>query len=229
MLTVIHDIKAVRRNDPASKSIIEVLLCHTPLHAIIAHRIIHPLYKIHIPILPRFLSQINRFFTGIEIHPGAEIGPGFFIDHGMGVVIGETSKLGKNCILFHNVTLGGTGKHTGKRHPTLGDNVYIGTASILLGPIKVGNNVKIGANTFIIMHDVPDNATVIGCPGRIVKLNGKQVNMELPKTKEPEEEKPKKNKNNTGKNKNNTKNNKNNTSNTNIKIKTIKVKTPKNR
>ncbi len=189
MLTAIQDITAVRKNDPAAKNIVEVLLCHTPLYAILFHRLIHPLYKIHIPILPRFLSQINRFFTGVEIHPGAEIGPGFFIDHGIGVVIGETTKIGKNCIIFHNVTLGGTGKHVGKRHPTIGDNVYIGTASILLGPIKVGNNVKIGANSFIIMHDVPDNATVIGCPGRIVKLNGKKVNKELPETKDSEDEK----------------------------------------
>jgi len=120
-----------------------------------------------------------RFLTGIEIHPGAKIGRGFFIDHGMGTVIGETVEIGKNCTLFHNVTLGGTGKHKGKRHPSVGNNVVIGTGAILLGPIKVGNNVKIGADTFIINKNVPDNSTVVGTPGKIVKLNGKKVNIKL--------------------------------------------------
>lgn len=176
------DFKAVRKNDPAAKSILEVVLCYTTLHAIIFHRLIHPLHKMKIPILPRFLSQLNRFLTGIEIHPGAEIGEGFFIDHGMGVVIGETVEMGKNCVLFHNVTLGGTGNHVGKRHPTLGDNVLIGTASTILGPIKIGSNVKIGATSVIIMHDVPDNCTVVGAPGRIVKLDGQKVDLPLQKT-----------------------------------------------
>jgi len=117
------------------------------------------------------------------MHPGAKIGKGFFIDHGMGVVIGETTEIGDNCVLFHNVTLGGTGKHKGKRHPTLGNNVMVGTGAILLGPINVGNNVKIGANTFILMQDVPDNTTVAGTPGRIVRINGQSVSIKLSPSK----------------------------------------------
>lgn len=183
MFKTIDDIKAVKRNDPAAKNYVEVVLCHSPLHAIMLHRLAHPLYKIGVPVLPRFISTCGRFLTGVEIHPGAKIGKGFFIDHGTGVVIGETSEIGDNCVLFHNVTLGGTGKHIDKRHPTVGNNVLIGTGAILLGPITVGNNVKIGADTTIIMKDVPDNCTVVGVPGRIVKLNGKRVHIPLKKTK----------------------------------------------
>jgi serine O-acetyltransferase len=173
-----EDIKAIYKNDPAAKNI-EFLL-YPGLQSIIIHRYIsHPLYKLKIPFIPRLISQIMRFLTGIEIHPGAEIGKGLFIDHGMGVVIGETAKIGNNCVLFHNITLGGTGKHQGKRHPTIGNNVLIGSGAIILGPIKVGNNVKIGANTFIINKNVPDNCTVVGDPGMIVKLNGKKVKKEL--------------------------------------------------
>ena len=177
-----EDVKAIYKNDPAAKTI-EFLL-YPCLHAIVIHRYLaHPLYKIKIPFIPRLLSQLSRFFTGIEIHPGAKIGKGFFIDHGMGTVVGETAVIGKNCTLFHNVTLGGTGKHTGKRHPTLGDNVLIGTAATILGPITIGSNVKIGAETVIINHNVPDNCTVVGAPGRIVKLNGKKVDLLLKKIK----------------------------------------------
>ena len=173
-----EDIKAIYRNDPSVKNI-EFLL-YPSLHSIVVHRYIsHPLYKIKIPFIPRLISQIMRFLTGIEIHPGATIGRGFFIDHGMGTVIGETAEIGKNCTMFHNVTLGGTGKDEGKRHPTIGDNCTIGTGAILLGKLNVGNNVKIGADTFIINKNVPDNATVVGTPGRIVKLNGKKVDREL--------------------------------------------------
>lgn len=173
-----EDIKAIYRNDPAVKNI--EFLVYPGLWAIIIHRYIsHPLNTIKIPFIPRLISQISRFLTGIEIHPGARIGKGLFIDHGMGIVIGETAELGKNCVLFHNVTLGGTGKHQGKRHPTLGDNVLVGTGSVLLGPIQIGNNVKIGANTFIINHNVPDNCTVVGSPGKIVKINGEKVNTKL--------------------------------------------------
>jgi serine O-acetyltransferase len=143
----------------------------------------HRLYRWGVPFLPRLISQVMRFFTGIEIHPGAEIGKGFFIDHGMGVVIGETAVIGKNCVMFHNVTIGGTGKHTGKRHPTIGDNVLIGTAATLLGPMKVGDNAKIGAETFIINHDVPDGSTVVGTPGRVVRLNGKRANIKLKRSR----------------------------------------------
>ena len=176
------DIKAIYRNDPAAKNI-EFLL-YPCFHAIVVHRYIsHPLYVLRIPFIPRLISQIIRFLTGIEIHPGAKIGKGLFIDHGMGVVIGETSEIGENCVIFHNVSLGGTGKHKGKRHPTIGNNVLIGTAATLLGPINIGNNVKIGAETFIINHDVPSNATVVGVPGRIVRLNGKKVNIKLKKSK----------------------------------------------
>ncbi|MCK4404558.1 MAG: serine O-acetyltransferase [candidate division Zixibacteria bacterium] len=182
MLSIIEDIKAIYRNDPAVRNI-EFLL-YPGLHAILIHRFTHLLWRMKIPLIPRLLSQISRFFTGIEIHPGARIGKRFFIDHGTGVVIGETTQIGDNCVLFHNVTLGGTGKHKGKRHPTIGNNVMIGTGAILLGPIKVGNNVKIGANTFILMRDVPDNTTVAGTPGRIVKVNGQGVDIRLPKSGE---------------------------------------------
>ena len=182
-----EDFKAIVANDPALKGNFlkrtEVIL-YPGLYAVIFHIYIsHPLYLLKIPFFPRLVSQIMRFFTGIEIHPGAKIGKGFFIDHGMGVVIGETAEIGKNCLFYHSVTLGGTGNHTGKRHPTIGDNVMIGTHSTLLGPISVGGNVKIGAETTIIMHDVPSGATVVGTPGRIVKLNGKHCDKELEKTK----------------------------------------------
>lgn len=173
-----EDIKAIYKNDPAVKNI-EFLL-YPGLHAIFMHRYIsHPLYSFGLPFFPRLISQVMRFFTGIEIHPGAKIGKGLFIDHGIGIVIGETAEIGNKCVMFHNVTLGGTGKHKGKRHPTIGNNVLIGTGATLLGPIKVGNNVNIGAETFIINKNVSDNCTVVGIPARIVKLNGKKVNKEL--------------------------------------------------
>lgn len=173
-----EDIKAIYRNDPAAKNI-EFLL-YPGLHAITIHRFIsHPLYNWKIPFVPRLISQIMRFLTGIEIHPGAKIGKGFFIDHGMGVVIGETAEIGRNCVMFHNVTLGGTGKDKGKRHPTIGNNVLIGAGAKVLGPMKIGNNVKIGANTFIINSDIPDNCTVVGSPAKIVRLNDRKVNKEL--------------------------------------------------
>jgi serine O-acetyltransferase len=178
-----EDIMAIYKNDPALMGNvfkkIEVIL-YPGLYAIVIHRYIsHPLDYIKIPFIPRLISQIMRFLTGIEIHPGAKIGRGFFIDHGMGVVIGGTAVIGKNCVLFHNVTLGGTGKHIGKRHPTLGDNVLVGTGSILLGPITVGSNVKIGADSTIINKNIPSNCTVVGTPAKIVRLNGKKLNLEL--------------------------------------------------
>lgn len=175
-----EDIKAILKNDPAVRNI-EFLL-YPGLWSILVHRhLSHPLFEIKIPFIPRLISQIMRFLTGIEIHPGAKIGKGFFIDHGMGIVIGETAEIGKNCVMFHNVTLGGTGKHSGKRHPTIGDNVFIGTGSVLLGPIKIGNNVKIGADTIIVNKNIPNNCTVVGTPGKIVRLNGKEVDIELKK------------------------------------------------
>lgn len=182
MLSVIEDVKAIYRNDPAARNL-EILL-YSGFHAILVHRFTHLIWRLGIPFFPRLLSQMSRFLTGVEIHPGAQIGKGFFIDHGMGVVIGETTEIGENCVLFHNVTLGGTGKHKGKRHPTIGDNVMIGTGAIILGPVRVGSNVRIGANTFILMRDVPDNTTVAGTPGRIVKIDGQEVSMKLPRSRE---------------------------------------------
>ena len=174
------DIRAILRNDPAARGL-EPLL-YPGLHAIVAHRYLsHPLYRVRLRFLARLLSQVMRFLTGVEIHPGARIGKGLFIDHGMGVVIGETAILGENCVLYHNVTLGGTGKHRGKRHPTVGDNAVIGTGATLLGPIIIGDNARIGAETFIINHDVPGNATVVGAPGRIVRLDGRKISRKLRK------------------------------------------------
>ena len=185
---LISDLKAVHTNDPAAKNYIETFFCHTPLHAIILHRISHFFHaRLRIPIFPRLVSVFARWWTGVEIHPGAKIGKSFFIDHGMGVVIGETSVIGDNCVMFHNVTMGGTGKHHGKRHPTIKNNVFIGTAAIMLGPITVGENARIGANSFIIMHDVPANSTVVGTPARIVKLDGKRVDQEMSPTEISEE------------------------------------------
>lgn len=180
MKAIIEDIRAIYRNDPAARNI-EFLL-YPGFHAILIHRFAHLLWNLKIPFIPRLLSQLSRFFTGLEIHPGAQIGPGFFCDHGAGLVIGETTIIGKNVVLFHNVTLGGTGKHQGKRHPTIGDNVLIGTGATILGPITVGNNVKIGANSFVVMKDIPSNCTVTGTPAHIIKRNGVEVTEELPET-----------------------------------------------
>ena len=181
MLTIFEDIKAIYRNDPAAKNIEFIL--YPGFQALLFHRMIHWLWKLGLPFFPRLFSQISRFLTGLEIHPGATIGKGFFVDHGAGVVIGETTIIGDNCVMFHNVTLGGTGKHKGKRHPTLGKNVLIGTGAILLGPITVGDNVRIGANSFIFMRDVPADCTVAGVPARIVKHNGRRCDEPLPHTR----------------------------------------------
>jgi cysteinyl-tRNA synthetase len=162
------DYRAVFERDPAARNGLEVVLAYPGFHAILFHRINHMLWNARIPVLPRLLSHASRFLTGIEIHPGARIGPGFFIDHGMGVVIGETAEIGRDVTLFQGVTLGGTGKEKGKRHPTLGDNVVVGTGTKILGPITVGNNVRIGANS-VILKSVPDNTTVVGVPGRITR------------------------------------------------------------
>jgi serine O-acetyltransferase len=181
--TFLEDLKAVERNDPAANNRLETLLCHSPLHAIALYRIAHVLHtRLRIPLLPRLISTFARFLTGVEIHPGAKIGRSFFIDHGTGVVIGETSEIGDDCVMFHNVTLGGTGKHRGKRHPTVCDNVFIGTSATLLGPITVGANAKIGANSFIRMHDVPPDCTAAGSPARIVKRDGRLVDEPLAPT-----------------------------------------------
>lgn len=179
--SIVRDTKAIYRNDPAARNI-EFLL-YPGFIALFNHRFIHFLYKIGLPFIPRLLSEINRFVTGVEIHPGASIGAGCFIDHGHGIVLGETAEIGENCVLYHNVTLGGTGKHVGKRHPTLGHNVYVGTGATLLGPIKVGNNVRIGANTFLYMVDIPDNCTVVGTPGIIVRMNNEPVQIKPERTR----------------------------------------------
>ncbi|WP_163192040.1 serine O-acetyltransferase EpsC [Clostridium thermarum] len=162
-----YDIKNIMKNDPAARSALEVLLLYPSIHVMIFYRIAHALYKRKLFFLGRLISQLARFLTGIEIHPGAKIGKGLFIDHGMGVVIGETTEIGDNVIIYHGVTLGGTGKDKGKRHPTVGDNVIIGAGAKILGPIKIGNSAKIGANT-VVLTDVPANATAVGIPARIL-------------------------------------------------------------
>lgn len=167
------EVKAAFERDPAATNFLEVLLTYAGLHAIIFYRIANKLLKMHVPFLPRLISQLGRWLTGIEIHPGATIGKGLFIDHGMGVVIGETSIIADNVTLFQGVTLGGTGKERGKRHPTLGNNVVAGTGAKILGNITIGDNVQIGANA-VVIRDVPANSTVVGVPGRIAKKEGRK-------------------------------------------------------
>jgi len=167
-------IRAVFQRDPAARSIWEVILCYPGLHALIAHRIAHWFYRHKLYLLARIISQISRFFTGIEIHPGAKIGKGLFIDHGMGVVIGETTEIGDNVTIYQGVTLGGTGKEKGKRHPTIGNNVIIAAGAKVLGSITVGDNAKIGAGA-VVIRPVPPNSTVVGVPGRVVVQDGVRV------------------------------------------------------
>ncbi len=180
------EVKACFERDPAAVSFLEVLLTYSGLHAIISHRIAHRLHAMKIPFIPRWMSQLGRFITGIEIHPGARIGKGLFIDHGMGVVIGETSIVGDNVTMFQGVTLGGTGKERGKRHPTIGSNVVIGAGAKILGNITVGDNVQIGANA-VVVRDIPPNSTVVGVPGRIAKREGRKIpGVSLEHTKLPD-------------------------------------------
>ena len=169
-----EDIHAVFDRDPAAKNTIEVVLCYPGLHAIWAHRISHYLYERQYFVLARLVSHVARFLTGIEIHPGATIGKGFFIDHGMGTVIGETTEIGRNVTVYQGVTLGGTGKEKGKRHPTIGDNVVVATGAKILGSFTVGNNSKIGAGS-VVLSEVPPHSTVVGIPGRVVYRFGKKV------------------------------------------------------
>ena len=164
------DIEYIMENDPAARTKLEVFLLYPSIHARLAHMISHFLYKKNLLFLARLISQIARFLTGIEIHPGATLGSGILIDHGMGVVIGETAELGDRITIYHGTTLGGTGKEKGKRHPTVGDNVVIGAGSKVLGNIKIGSNSKIGANS-VVLDDVPEGATVVGIPGKVVKIN----------------------------------------------------------
>lgn len=169
------DIKAIRERDPAARNSFEVFFMYSGFHAVCWHRLAHRLYKHKCFGLARFISQMTRFFTGIEIHPGATIGRGLFIDHGMGVVIGETTEIGDNCTLYQGVTLGGTGKETGKRHPTLGNNVMVGSGAKVLGPFRVGDHSKIAAGA-VVLSEVPPNSTCVGVPARIVKINDQRVN-----------------------------------------------------
>ncbi len=172
-----EQIETIFREDPAARSVIEILLCYPGFHAILLHRLAHWFYQRRVPLLPRVISQCGRFFTGIEIHPGARIGRRFFIDHGMGVVIGETAEIGDDVLLYQGVTLGGTGKEKGKRHPTLGNNVVVGSGAKVLGNIVVGNYVKVGAGS-VVVKPVPDYATVVGIPGRIVRQHGEPLETE---------------------------------------------------
>jgi serine O-acetyltransferase len=164
---IIDEVNNIRSKDPAPKSFMEVIICYPGLHAVVTHKLTHWLYLHKRYLIARIISQISRSLTGIEIHPGAKIGKRLFIDHGMGVVIGETAEVGDNVTIYHGVTLGGTSMNTVKRHPTVKDNVIIGTGAKLLGPIIVGENAKVGANS-VVLIDVPANSTVVGIPGKIV-------------------------------------------------------------
>ncbi len=168
------DLAIIKERDPACRGTLEILLCYPGFHALVLHRLSHRLWHLGLALPARLLSQLSRGLTGIEIHPGARIGAGVFIDHGMGVVIGETSVIGNNCLLYQGVTLGGTGKQGGKRHPTVGDNVVFGAGAKVLGAVKVGDNAKIGAGS-VVVNDVPKNSTVVGNPGRPVLLQGQRV------------------------------------------------------
>ena len=173
--TLIADFKIVFDRDPAARNWLEVLFCYPGLQVLLFHRLSHWLYHLGLPFIPRLISHIARFLTGIEIHPGATIGKGVFIDHGMGVVIGETAIVGDYCLIYQGVTLGGTGKETGKRHPTLGENVVVGAGAKVLGNLQIGNNVRIGAGS-VVLREVPSDCTVVGIPGRVVYQSGVRVN-----------------------------------------------------
>lgn len=184
-----REIKVIFERDPAARSVWEIFLCYPGFHAILFHRLAHFLWIHKVPLLPRLISHLSRFLTGIEIHPGAKIGEGFFIDHGMGIVIGETSEIGNDVLLYQGVTLGGTGKEKGKRHPTLGNDVVAGAGAKILGPITIGNNVRIGAGS-VVVRSVPDNSTVVGIPAKRVggeeKISGAEL--EHGRLSDPQEE-----------------------------------------
>lgn len=197
MLTLIHnggnrmfknirsDIKAVKERDPAARNSFEVFMLYSGVHAVINYRIAHWFYNHKMKFIARLISQVSRFFTGVEIHPAAVIGKGLFIDHGMGVVIGETAIIGDNCTIYQGVTLGGTGKDKGKRHPTLGDNVMIGSGAKVLGPFKVGDNSKIAANA-VVLKEIPPNSTAVGVPAKIVKRDNVDICVELDHIHDPD-------------------------------------------
>ena len=167
------DIEAVKARDPAAKSDVEILFLYSGVHALLAYRVSHKLYVSRHYFSARLVSQVARFLTGIEIHPGAKIGKGLFIDHGMGVVIGETAEIGDNCTLYQGVTLGGTGKDSGKRHPTLGDNVMVGAGAKVLGPFKIGSGTKVASGA-VVLEEIPENSTAVGIPARVVRIDGKR-------------------------------------------------------
>ena len=171
---LLEDARNIQRKDPAARSVLEVILLYPGFHILVYHRIAHWLYERGHFFLARWVSQRGRHKTGIEIHPGARIGRCLFIDHGMGIVFGETTEIGDNCTIYHGVTLGGTGKDKGKRHPTLGDNVMVGAGAKVLGPINIGNNVKVAANA-VVLKDIPDNCTAVGVPARIARMAGQKV------------------------------------------------------
>ncbi|MCX7831931.1 MAG: serine O-acetyltransferase [Actinobacteria bacterium] len=172
--TLKEDIKTVKDRDPAAKTLLEILLFYPGLHAIWFHRIAHWFYKKRLFTIARLISHTSRFLTGIEIHPGAKIGKRFFIDHGMGVVIGETAEIGNDVLIYQGVTLGGTGKEKGKRHPTIEDGVVISADATILGPVKIGKNSRVGAGA-VVINDVPPNSTVVGVPGKVVKKDGVRI------------------------------------------------------
>ncbi len=169
------DFSIIKERDPAARGVLEIIFCYPGFQALVIHRISHKLWNLKLPLIPRLLSQLTRFLTGGEIHPGAKIGKAVFIDHGMGVVIGETSEIGNRCLLYQGVTLGGTGKESGKRHPTLEANVVIGAGAKVLGAIIVGTNTRIGAGS-VVVKDVEADSTVVGIPGRVVHQSGVKIN-----------------------------------------------------
>ena len=169
------DIAIIRDRDPAARGVLEILLCYPGLHALCLHRLSHRLWTAGLPLIPRLMSQLGRLVTGVEIHPGARIGQGVFIDHGMGVVIGETAVVGNRCLLYQGVTLGGTGKQSGQRHPVLGENVVVGAGAKVLGGISVGANTRIGAGS-VLLRDVDADCTVVGVPGRVIHQSGVRIN-----------------------------------------------------
>jgi len=182
-----EQINTIFREDPAARSPFEVILCYPGFHAVMLHRLAHRLYRAGLNCPARMISQLSRHLTGIEIHPGAKIGRRFFIDHGMGVVIGETAEIGDDVLLYQGVTLGGTGKEKGKRHPTIGNHVVIGAGAKVLGNIRIGDHVKIGAGS-VVIHPVPDHSTVVGVPGRVVRMGGVERDEELEHSKLPDPE-----------------------------------------
>lgn len=173
-MSLYSDLKSIKERDPAARNVLEIILLYPGFHALVFYRISHLFYRCHLKFLARLISQLGRFFTGIEIHPGAAIGRGLLIDHGTGVVIGETAEVGDFCTLYQGVTLGGTGKDKGKRHPTLGNNVLVGAGAKVLGPFKVGDNAKIAAGA-VVLEEIPPDCTAVGVPARVVRVSGRRI------------------------------------------------------